>query len=195
LLSVLLVVKEYFLQQVYPRFIILLKAPVVHPEMIWIVIPLFVTLLLMEFYFGRYRQEELGWNTAFGNAIVLLFVAIDLFRHIYTNPITLANLSTTYMKTLVACLVGVEALWLMFLDYFHFLPKKVAFFISSALPNNVTAYVAIAIVYSTVVPFDMVTILAAVLFFFILYGFFRLVRWTVPEVKIEKTVRKKSKHL
>lgn len=182
-------IKNYFLDYILPRFLELLTVPFRHTDVLWIIVPLVTTLLLMEFYFGRYSDEELGWNTAFGNSIVLLFVAIDLFRHIYGNPdhITLYNLGTVIAQTLVASLVGVQALWLIFFDYFHFLPKKVAFFISSSLPNNLVAYVAIGIVY-TGIGFDIVTLLSALMLFIILYGFFRLLRLLTP-----KPTHKKAK--
>jgi len=77
----------YFQTEVYSRFIELVTAPYHHTELLWITIPLIIVVLLMEFYFGRYEKEELGWNTAVGNALVLLFVAMDLYRYVYEHSL------------------------------------------------------------------------------------------------------------
>ena len=57
---------EIFPNEVVSRFIELLLAPANNIDMIWMVIPLLVSTFLMTIYFGKYRKEELGWNTAFG---------------------------------------------------------------------------------------------------------------------------------
>ncbi|MBW3014811.1 hypothetical protein KY330_00145 [Candidatus Woesearchaeota archaeon] len=189
-------VKEYFLANLWPRFLELVYVPVKHPETIWIITPLVVTLILMQFYFGRYSKEELGWNTAFGNSIVLLFISIDLFRHIYGQPgyLDLFSFSTIIMKTLVASLVGLTAVWMSFLNFFHVLPEKLAFILSSSLPNNLIAYVGIAVVYSDIV-FDGTTLLAALMLFAGLWLIFTIVKLLEPKAteKIVKTITRKKK--
>ncbi|MFC1691266.1 hypothetical protein ACFL0W_03730 [Nanoarchaeota archaeon] len=165
---------------VFQRLTELIKAPFLYPEMIWIVTPMVITLLIMEFYFGRYKKEELGWNTAVGNSLVLLFVSLDLLRFIYHNPTTtFANYYMDPIKTVVAAGVGFYGLMLLFLDFFHFLPKKLAFFLASSLPINVTAYIAITVVYSGLI-FDRYTIGAAVAMFLVLFIFFRILRFVIP---------------
>ncbi|MBD3354899.1 hypothetical protein GF361_02850, partial [Candidatus Woesearchaeota archaeon] len=57
------------------RFMELVTAPYHHSELLWITIPLVAALILMDIYFGRYKKEELGWNTAVGNTLALAFVA------------------------------------------------------------------------------------------------------------------------
>jgi len=167
----------------------LVTAPYYYPDMIWMVIPLITTLLIMQFYFGRYSKEEMGWNTAVGNTLVLFFIALDLLRHIYNlPPADLINFFYYPIKTMVALLVSIEALTLFFADFFRFLPKRLAFFISSPLPVNLTAYVAIALVYSHLA-FDYYTILAALVLFVILFiaihvlQFFVYKIWESPQVE------------
>ena len=56
----------------------------------------------------------------------------------------------------------------MLVNFSHFLPKKVAYVLSAPLIINLTAYVAIAIIYSKVLV-DLITILAGVFFLVILF--------------------------
>ncbi len=172
--------KEVFVPDALQRFVDLVTAPAKVPEMIWIVVPLVVSLLVMTIYFGRYAKEELGWNTAVGNTLVLIFVSVDLLRHLYNNPHIESSIDAggfaVPIKTVVALLLLFEGFMLLYSSFFHWMPKKIAFFITSSLPVNLTAYVAIAIVYSNI-PFDWITIAAAVILFVLLFIFFKLFKF------------------
>ncbi len=162
---------DVFLPQVLERTGDMIAAPIEHPEMFWIVVPLVISLIILIIYFIKHEKEELGWNTALSNSLLLVFVSIDLLRYVYTNPyaeqpIILGNFALP-LKTIIALVVLFEGFSLAFADFFHFLPRKVAFFISSIIPVNLTAYVATTIVYTTI-PFDIITITAAIFLFVIL---------------------------
>lgn len=165
----------------------LITAPYYYPDMIWMVLPLVVTLIIMQFYFGRYREEELGWNTAVGNTLVLFFIALDLLRHVYNQPpADILNFIIYPVQTIVSLLVGFEAMALFYADFFRFLPKRLAFFISSPLPVNLTAYVAMTIVYSNI-PANIYTLYAAFVLFAILFVIIHILQlfihfaWKAPE--------------
>ena len=77
-----------------PRFAELVQAPFSHPDMLWMALPLLVSTLFMQIYFGRYKSEKLSWNTAFSNSLILIFVGIDSIRfligsYIWSNGPTL----------------------------------------------------------------------------------------------------------
>jgi len=171
--------KEVTLPQILERLKDLVLAPSNNHEMIWMVIPLLIALFLMEFYFGRYKKEELGWNTALGNSLVLIFISIDLARYMYNQYgkemfIFIAG-PQDQLKVLLIALVFIEGMILLFYDFFHFLPKKIAFFFGSSLPVHLQAYLSLAIIYSSDIPFDLITLAAAILLFFALLLFFSLV--------------------
>ncbi len=188
---------KVFFPNIWNRLIHLVSAPSQAPEMMWIVTPLLVTFLLMTFYFGKYTEEELGWNTAVGNSLVLVFVAIDLLRHIYNNfggtEIGISNYTLFPIHTIIAFIIAAEGFFLLFSNFLHFLPKKIAFFISSPLPINLQAYVAIALVYTKVV-FDRYVFLAAIVLFFLLLGFVKLLqkgeRKLIGEYRVAKEKEK-----
>ncbi len=166
--------KDDYIPKVFDRLKDLLKAPAENPDMIWIITPLIITLMVMTFYFGKYMKEELGWNTAVGNSLVLFYTSIDLLRYIY-NGVGIAggfaafnNFAIDPVKTVIAVAVACFGIILLFSNFIHALPKKVAFFLSSPLPINLTAYIAIAITYANVA-FDWITISAALVMFLILY--------------------------
>ncbi len=182
--------KGVFLPDLFGRIWDLISAPGKNPEMIWIVVPIVVSLLVMTIYFGRYSKEELGWNTAVGNTLLLVFVGVDLLRTIYNNPHIEVSIEVggfdIPVKTLVALLVLFQGFALLYANFFHWMPKQIAFFITSALPVNLTAYVAIAVVYSDV-PLRWMTVLAAVVLFIVLLVFFKLIKITEWKLWGEKS--------
>lgn len=194
--------KDILIPAVYQKFTELVTAPIIFPEMIWIVTPLMITLLSMEFYFGRYSKEELGWNTAVGNSLVLIFVAIDLLRHIYGETgFNLITFQTLGIKSFIAIIIAIEGIWIMFVDFFHILPKKLAFKLSSSLPINLTAYLAIVFVYSDVLEPNtkfnyLVTFIAAILLFVVLIIFFAIIKALIPKVEeTEEEFERKLKEI
>jgi hypothetical protein len=173
---------EHVLPTLWERFVDIVTAPFSIPQMLWITLPLLLTLLVMEFYFGRYRKEQLGWNSAVGNTLVLVFVSLDLLRQIYGPggaPI-METLSLNAGKTLLASAIGLSGLLIMYFDFFHLIPKRLAFRISSSLPVNLTAYTAIAIVYAGI-PIDFFTVSATFLLFIITTTLFTLIHIIEPK--------------
>ncbi len=185
----------------WQHFLTLLTAPSTHPAMFWIILPLIIIIILMTVYFAKYKDEELGWNTALGNSLVLIFVSVDLFRTILTDGKSTGAL-------ILASILMLEGIILLFVNFTHILPKKIAYFLSAPLSINLTAYVFITIIY-TQAPVNIHTILAAILLFAILFGFFLGMgyiskRWWarverikanehVEDVKQEKKILEKKK--
>jgi len=160
---------------VLERFLELVTAPYYHKEMLWIGVPLVFVLFLTEIYFSRYKFEELGWNSAFGNALVLLFVSIDLFRYLYNNNL----LDTVTIKTALAIAVSLMALLLILVNFFHLIPESIAYGMSSKLPMNFIAYVSVLLVYSNI-PLDFTTLVAAIAFLSIISLMIITLRSMIP---------------
>jgi len=145
---------DVFVGRTLEQLNLLLTAPLHEPELIWVMIPLIFTLLVMTFYFGMYRKEEMGWNTALGNSIVLMFVTLDLLRQIYHyTPIpNMINFMNYPFHTSMVLIILIEAVILAMFAFYHVLPKKVMYFVASPLPVNLQAYIVLAIVYTRFLP-------------------------------------------
>jgi hypothetical protein len=176
---------------IYPvlkeRTLALILAPAGNPDMLWIVFPLAVSVLFMTLYFGRYKKEELGWNTAFGNSLALLFVSVDLFRQVAKQPGHFDLLrdyvvtSQMFVPLVILCFACV----LLLSNFFHILPKFFAFFISSALPINLLAYVGIVVVY-TGFKLDWITLVSALILYVLMMIILKMLRFFEPEDWAEK---------
>src|SRR3989344_5233011 len=80
----------------FDRALELAMQPSIHKDMLILLLPLLATLFVMQIYFSRYKREELGWNSAFGNSIVLLFVGISLIAYLLKNDMLYFTNKSTF---------------------------------------------------------------------------------------------------
>ena len=154
--------------EIFQRLEELVYAPLRNMDMMWVTIPLVISLVFMTLYFARYRKEELGWNTAFGNTMVFIFVAVAIMREIYMRSGSWGAILESGFYTLLILALIVAGSVLMFFTYFHLLPKRLAFFLFSTPPVNVSVYVIMAMVYADVPPDEITAGAGVVLLFLIL---------------------------
>ena len=134
-------------------------SPFNDPSMLWEIVPILTTIIIIEMYFGRYKDEELGWNSALANSLVLIYVGVNLLHYLYLKEIFFFGPHLLISISLV--FIG---LTLAFLDYHHFLPKRISFGLSSVLPMNFIALLSTIFVHGQLL-LDMITFYAAIILF------------------------------
>jgi hypothetical protein len=151
------------------RFYELLVIPSKDTTILWTVTPLLIATVIMFVYFQRYKDEELGWNSAVANSLVSLFVSISLLKYIYfiTTPGSVVNFTQHLSRTVFALLLFFTTFILLVINFGHILPKKIAYHVSSPLTINLISYIAIIFVYSTM-PFGWITFIDLVIIFVLL---------------------------
>ncbi|MBU0757060.1 MAG: hypothetical protein KKF44_03265 [Nanoarchaeota archaeon] len=157
-----------------------LFAPFKYTDMLWVVIPLFVSLTLIELYFGRYTSEELGWNSALSNSMLLAFVGLNLFQRIFDK--NKPWFSFPWSKFFVASLLFVIGLVFLYMNFYHKLPKRLAFTLFSVLPVNMIAYFAVVLVYTSI-PFNLITFISWLILLGMLWGFFQIIHHFEQKVR------------
>lgn len=154
---------------VLERFIEIITFPLNNPSLIPSLIPVLVGLLVLELYFGRYTREELGWNTAVGNATMLVTTSLTL---IYEEGLLYDIRSSGGIVAFT--ILGVGLLILM-LNFYHIWPKRLAFNISSAFVVYVLVYLTMALTYGDIL-IDANTLAAGALVFFSLFWSFKIIQ-------------------
>ncbi len=179
-------------QLILQRVLDLINQAISNRETLWILLPLVVTFFLIELYFRRYRRETLGWESAVGNSLVLFFVAITLFSYLDRNNLLfgVSSLSSEIFpialtKSIITFFILLESILLILLDFFHLMPKKIAFGISSSMIINIISIMCVLLVYSEL-PLDIVTILAILFLIAVLILVLNLISPLVPEKKIKE---------
>jgi hypothetical protein len=180
------------LQLIVEKAIEILEQPFLNTEMLWILLPLLATLFLIELYFGRYKKESLGWNSAVGNSLVLFFVAVNLFSYLYRNDLLLsvsfippAMFMQALSKSLITFFTLLESILLLVLNFFHLMPRNLSFGVSSALIINFIGVMAVILVYSSLV-INIITLLAIILLFIALALLFKFFQLLIPKAKDEE---------
>lgn len=132
---------------------IFVKAPLNDSNLALSLLPIVAGAMVMELYFGRYTEEELGWNTAVGNSIIWLTTGVTLFTVFASTP---------GEKNAA---LGLIALGLFFgiMDFTHKWPDYIAFFVSSSGIVYSITY-AVTILVRTDLEVDAVSLRAAALF-------------------------------
>lgn len=172
----------YFHSFIWPRIIDIVTTPLHHKQALWALVPLLISTFLMQIYFGRNKEEELGWNTAYGNSIALMFISASLLKTLHdTYGYGFWNNLTPELtsKLVFLGIIILQAFLLAFLDLFHSLPKRFSFFMSSLPSVFVIALVTIVVVHSNI-PLDRVTLFAALSLFLASMVFFKIFRSLVP---------------
>ncbi len=161
-------IAQFFSGAVYSRAEEIVLTPYTTPTILWTILPLVITTFMIGLYFGRYKTEELGWNTAFGNTISLLWVTTALIRFLYEEYGSWIFLTWDPAgHTPKVIIIGLLTFWAFILaicNFFHALPKWLSFLFSSAVPVNITALLLIIIVIGKI-PVDAATWTAAIILF------------------------------
>jgi hypothetical protein len=191
-------IAQYFGEGVFPRINTFITTPLDHPEIFWTVLPLLVTAFFIEVYFGRHKTEELGWNTAFANCISLLWVTTALVRFMfeeYGSWVFFTWDPTGKTPTVILILaLGMWGLLLAIFNYYHVLPKGISFFISSAIPVNITALLIVIMVIGKV-PINGTTMISAAITFIVLAIFLATVEAVVkPSPEAQEYIEEYKEH-
>jgi hypothetical protein len=190
-----------FLPTIFVRLWDILLAPVRIPQMQWVIIPILVTFIVTETYFFRNVDEELSWNAALVNGLILLFVAIELTKVLfdYASPGAVFKLFIETLQTgeelgafsvvLFLALLGLVIALIMF---FHLLPKGIAYKVAGHVPVTFITYTAVVLVYSAkygeAIPLDSATVIAvAILTTLVLFVMFTIQR--APGLKAIQRIR------
>ncbi len=182
-----------FLQEVFKFMWKILITPWLSSDGLWAILPLVLILIFINFYFGRNRAEELGWNSAFGNTISLLWVCVILWKFLITNHTSVEIFSHPLVRDFI--LLSILSLWVILLsvfNFFHVLPRKFAFIISSSYSLYILGYIVISFVIGGVV-ITKTSLLGAIILFFLMFLLLQFIKWMVPIDPTDKPVLEKRK--
>lgn len=141
-------------------------APLNHPEILPSALPLILAGVALELYFGKHKQESLGWNSSLANAVIWIATGITLL--ISGDIENLMHQYVSYFLIGLGVLTG-------YMDFYHKWPKQVAFVASSAISVYSIAYVTLVMV-KTGIPVNPTTLKAAGAFIVGITLFFQIIK-------------------
>ncbi|MFQ5620385.1 MAG: hypothetical protein ACE5FT_00920 [Candidatus Nanoarchaeia archaeon] len=183
------------IEEIFVRTLQIIVVPTIERDILWIIAPLIFGLIMIQMYFGKYKTEQLGWNTAYSNTISLMWVTFLLFKFMDDSYglQTAWDTPGLHGQMLLVSSVGVLTLALAFFNYQHLLPKWIAFFLSSAVPTSIIAYLTIVVVMGRI-PVDNITLISGLILFLIVDVIFRIYRRSISSpYYVQKTLEKQEK--
>ncbi len=142
------------------RFGSILAAPIRHPDMLWIIIPIYLAWLTGD-YFQERKTTDFG--NAMTNAVVILWVGLDWARQSIKNAV----FNTTLAAKILICAAFVIYGAIIIRETAK--AKPIAHLIGRAREIGYFCIVVTPIFYN-VIPIDMITLAAILMFFPIVYG-------------------------
>ncbi len=156
----------------------LLLAPFKNPSLLWQLIPLWGLWIALEFYFGYYKQEKLGWNTALGNGISLFWIVIGTIQ--YMSQKGLSNMSVSGI--IFMSIVTIYALFIVMGSFKHWISKKVMFFFAAPPIIYYSSILVILFAYEAI-SFSGPMLIAILL----LFTFFLFLKVVLQHIMPDKT--------
>ena len=103
------------------------SAPFKEPSVWWFLIPIILFWIVLEFYFGMYKGEKLGWNTALGNGLNLFWIVVISLKVLFTKGLELFSID----KLMVLIVIAIYSAFLIFVSFTHKLKEKIFFLFAS----------------------------------------------------------------
>jgi len=118
------------------------SSPLRDPSILWLLVPIILFWLVMEIYFGRYKEEKLGWNSALGYGLSMFWIVVISFRTMFENNFELFSID----KLLFVIFVAVYSVFIIYVSFTHRFQAKIFFLFTS--PTLVYYLFGIALLWS-----------------------------------------------
>lgn len=162
--------QNYVATEVIDKVLEIGLAPLNHSGLFEALLPLILGMLVIELYFGRYEDEELGWNTSVGNAVIWISTGVSLILG--------GHVSSPFEYNAALFIVGM-GVFVAFMDFYHVWPKEIAFKVSSSTIIYLVAYVTVVVVRTDLEVTDT-TLKASLMFILLATIGFKIIKKVEP---------------
>ncbi|MBI2134557.1 hypothetical protein HYU09_01070 [Candidatus Woesearchaeota archaeon] len=111
------------------------------PSIWWLLAPILLFWLIIEVYFGRYKKEKLGWNTALGNGLSMFWIVVISLKSLFDEALGLFSID----KLIFVVFIAIYSIFIIFVSFTHKLKENIFFLVSS--PTVIYYLSAIAILW------------------------------------------------
>ena len=155
---------SYIYNNILLGFKDIFTAPSRDLSILWILTPIILFWFLLEIYFGRFKQEKLGWNSAMGNGLSMFWIVVISLRALFSEKLILFTVG----KLIFISLIGMYALFIIYISFSHKMRKKVSFLIASPTPVYFLSAIAILWIYGLIEMSRWIILDLVILYIFIL---------------------------
>lgn len=103
------------------------SAPSRDLSILWLLVPIILFWFVLEIYFGRYKTEKLGWNSALGYGLSMFWIVVISFKTMFENNFELFSID----KLLFVIFVAAYSIFIIYISFTHRLKEKIFFLFTS----------------------------------------------------------------
>lgn len=155
--------------------------PFLHPNLLWQIAPLFILWIGLEIYFGRYKKERLGWNTALANGISIFWVVLSNFQFVFFAKDRFDNI---WLIILPLTLLAAYSLFLIYTAFTHYLKTKWAYILASPTTTYYFSIISILLAHQ-IITFNLPSVIGIFTFYFFLVFIFYFFKIFIPDVDVD----------
>ncbi|MBW2984292.1 hypothetical protein KY361_04205 [Candidatus Woesearchaeota archaeon] len=146
----------------------------------WYLAPVILLWIALEIYFGKYKKEQLGWNTSLGNAVTLTWISVESMRFLFeTQP------GNFWFRFGIIMAIMFYALLIIYFSFSHKISAKATYTLAS--PNAIYFLCMVTILWGhgalKLTEWVLLDLVILYIILLILFGFIRMI---LPEAKKEK---------
>ncbi|MGE0792747.1 MAG: hypothetical protein AB7V77_01045 [Candidatus Woesearchaeota archaeon] len=138
-------IHPFVLESLYSLFTIVL-VPFRNPILLWQLAPVILMWIILEFYFGMHKHEELGWNTALGNGISLFWITISTMQYLFYNRTQVFSWDRFISITFLL----LYAIFIMYISFSHRFSSKITYVLSAPTVVYFSSYLAFIYAYGMI---------------------------------------------
>lgn len=126
-------------------------------SILWMIIPIFVTWLVMILYFGKFKSESPSWRGFLQNTLALVWITFGALRAIFSST----TINFLWFRFSILLFILLYSIILFYFSYNHKGPFWLGYF---AMPTPINFFAIVAIIGSS----PYLTINFGVLFSFLI---------------------------
>lgn len=174
---------NYIYANILAGFQHIFTAPSRDLSILWFLTPIILFWLFLEIYFGRFKKEKLGWNSAMGNGLSIFWIVIISFRIIFADKPGYFTIG----KFIFIIIIGLYAISIIYISFNHRIRKKIPFVFAS--PTVVYYLSAIAILWiNNLIVISRWVMIDLVILFILVLIFEAILKKLIPEAASEPEI-------
>ena len=156
-------------------FVEIFSAPFRDSSIWWVLTPIILFWLVLEVYFGMYKGEKLGWNTALGNGLNLFWVVVISLKALFTKNLELFSID----KLMAVIVIAVYSGFIISVSFTHKLKENIFFLFAS--PTTIYYLSGITILWiHGLINITLWVIIDLIIFYIVIVIFEIIMRKLIP---------------
>lgn len=168
---------NWFLQGMLDALGEIIKAPFKEWSVWWFLAPVIILWIILELYFGRYKSETLGWNTALANGISLVWINVESMRFLFDS-----KPDPFLLRFIPVSLILIYGGFIIYVAFTHKFSGKVAYRLAAPTPVYFLSFISVLWGHGELT-LTWFVILDLIVLYPIILSIFALIRKFLPEGK------------